>query len=518
MDNLSSKFPMRSFVQFIIVDSFPVQLGVEVYCVKAAIYTRVSTDMQAEEGFSLIAQLSRLRHYCESQGWIVSDVYTDDGYSAKDMNRPGLKSLLDDVKNRKMNVVLVYKLDRLTRSVRDLDDLLTEFDRYEVSFKSATEVYDTTTATGRLFLHLVASLAQWERETIAERTRFGQEQMTLQGRWSGGHAPFGYANKDGQLVIHDQQADVIRGIFSRYTSGEGNTKILRWLNNPESPQLAPNGRWTQGALKYVLRNPLYAGYVRYGYRSVQGRKQPNHIIKEGIHEAIIDADMWELTQKIIRQRQVFPSRSSEGTYPLSGILRCGKCGAAMSGRTHYRTSKSVDKEPNRHYICNERQHSGLCDLPMFQQSRVENVLLEYLEGYHVVPEVDEQSTRIAEVSKAKEQIQQEIRDLKRTHTRWMDAYEHEDITSTELHSRLDPIREKLQVLDDRLDDLQDSVSIDPEFLKGVLQSFRFTWQAADSSDRKALISTIIERIDIYPDGKAPSRRPIPFRLQVTFRT
>ncbi|MGF9826753.1 recombinase family protein, partial [Brevibacillus agri] len=131
---------------------------------RTAVYMRVSTEDQAREGFSIPAQREKLLAYVHSQGWEVAAIYADEGISAKDTNRPALKRLLRDIREGNIDVVLVYRLDRLTRSVLDLYRLLQEFEKYDVRFKSCTEVYDTTTAIGRLFITLVAALAQWERE------------------------------------------------------------------------------------------------------------------------------------------------------------------------------------------------------------------------------------------------------------------------------------------------------------------------------------------------------------------
>jgi site-specific DNA recombinase len=148
---------------------------------KVAAYIRVSTQMQVEDGYSLSAQRERLKAFAYSQGWEIVKFYVDEGLSAKDMDRPDLQRMLKGVREGIFDIVLVYKLDRLTRSVIDLDKLLTEFSKHDVMFKSSTEVYDTTTATGRLFIRLVASMAQWERENLGERVRFGMQEKARKG-------------------------------------------------------------------------------------------------------------------------------------------------------------------------------------------------------------------------------------------------------------------------------------------------------------------------------------------------
>lgn len=186
---------------------------------RTAVYIRVSTDDQAREGFSIAAQREKLLAYIYSQGWEVADIYADEGVSAKDTNRPALTRMLADISRGCIDVVLVYRLDRLTRSVLDLYQLLQEFERYGVHFKSCTEVYDTTTAMGRLFITLVAALAQWERENLAERVKMGMGQMVRERKRPGGPPPFGYVLREGQLQLHPEEAKLVRTMFTQYLIG-----------------------------------------------------------------------------------------------------------------------------------------------------------------------------------------------------------------------------------------------------------------------------------------------------------
>ena len=163
------------------------------------IYIRVSTREQAEEGYSIGAQKDRLISYCHAQGWTDYRIYVDEGVSAKDMKRPQLIQLMDDIKAGKINLILVYRLDRFTRRVRDLHEMLEFLEKYQCKFRSATEMYDTTTAMGRMFIGLVALMAQWEVENMSERISFALEKKVTDGEHVGA-PPFGYDSIDENLL------------------------------------------------------------------------------------------------------------------------------------------------------------------------------------------------------------------------------------------------------------------------------------------------------------------------------
>ena len=227
---------------------------------KAVIYTRVSTEEQVKEGFSLAAQLDRLRSFCDSQGWDVADVYTDEGVSAKNTERPELNRLLRDCPRQKFDVVVVYRLDRLTRSVMDLYKLLQLFDAHKIGFRSATEVFDTTNAVGRLFLTIVAALAQWERENLGERIRMGFDQKKREGKWHSTNVPYGYHRVDDQLVIAEEEAEIIREMFRQYIGGLGVHRLVMWLRERTGRLWTSSGTYYSWLLdKHDKKDPASGG-------------------------------------------------------------------------------------------------------------------------------------------------------------------------------------------------------------------------------------------------------------------
>ena len=203
--------------------------------VRCAIYTRVSTDQGLDQEFnSLDAQYDAASAYIKSQahaGWgLIRSRYDDGGYSGGSTDRPDLQRLLDDIRARKIDVIVVYKVDRLTRSLADFAKLVELFDAHGVSFVSVTQQFNTTTSMGRLTLNVLLSVAQFEREVTSERIRDKIAASKRKGLWVGGNLPLGYEMKDGKIVIIEQEAELVRSIFRRYLELGGVNELVRDLS------------------------------------------------------------------------------------------------------------------------------------------------------------------------------------------------------------------------------------------------------------------------------------------------
>lgn len=187
---------------------------------KCAIYTRVSTDNQAEVEFnSCEAQEAKIRSFISSQeGMEVFKVYSDPGYSGGNLNRPALQEMFADIRQGKINLVISYKIDRLTRSPKDFYQLIELFDRHGVDFISVTERFDTSTPSGRLLRNIMLTFAQFERELASERTKDKMLQRAAKGMWNGGLAPFGYKAENKKLIVDDKAAKIIKAIYDSYIS------------------------------------------------------------------------------------------------------------------------------------------------------------------------------------------------------------------------------------------------------------------------------------------------------------
>lgn len=466
---------------------------------RTAIYTRVSTQEQADEGFSLDAQLHRLRAYCESQGWTIADIYTDEGISAKDTDRPELQRMFADIQAGKIDVVLVYKLDRLTRSVHDLYDMLNLFDKHKVGFKSSTEVFDTTTAMGRLFITIVGALAQWERETIGERSRFGQAQMVREGRYFGHTAPYGYELRDGLLYINPIESPVVRLIFDLYLGGNGTSRIVKHLNDPSNNVPHPRGSetWSMKVVMGIVKNEVYAGYVRYGNKT-KGKPGKEFVLAKSDHEPIVSEDDFDRAQQLVKTRRTAPARSGTGVHPLVGVLRCGLCGGPMIGRTE-RAGTSGRVNEYHGYMCNTRRHHRTCDMKMWKQDVVEFAVVEEIERRTagMLKEVKNMPVHTGNAREAK-RIESALQNLSARRKKWTDAFNKDHITSEDLGEQLRTITQEENTLKLRLQEL--SAEQTPANLEH-LKNFSQHWNAATPPERKELIRFVAENIWVYSDGK-----------------
>ena len=257
--------------------------------IKTAIYTRVSTEDQAKEGFSLDAQLDKLRAYCKARGWDIAGEYIDDGYSGRTTKRPAYQKMMRDID--KWDVILVIKMDRIHRNSKNFMLMMEQLKKEEKEFVSMTESLDTSTAMGRFVMDIIQRIAQLESEQIGERVYVGMEQKAKMGEGVlGFNIPYGYEYRDGKLIINENEAEIVKIIFTWYTNGKSMGKIVEMLQNQKVPT-KKQGFWAKKTVSSILKNPVYCGYLKW-----------EKYLNKGDHKAIIDKETFNKVQEIIRQR------------------------------------------------------------------------------------------------------------------------------------------------------------------------------------------------------------------------
>ena len=462
---------------------------------KVACYLRVSTVEQSVEGYSISAQKNRLEAYCVSQGWEVVHWYVDEGISAKDTDRPELKRLLKGVEKKAFDTVLVYRLDRLTRSVLDLYSLLQTFESHDVKFKSATEVYDTTTATGRLFLTLIASLAQWERENLAERVSFGMEEKAKQGEWTVAAPPYGYMKENDELKIVESEAIIIKRIFHTYIEGRlGTRKIANQLN--DEGLRSRNGKpFIDNGIIYILRNPIYIGTMRYNYRVNHER----YFEVENAAPPIIDKETFDEANRLLGNRSYSHPRSATSSHIFSGgLLKCSRCGNAMYGKTSVikRNGKSYK---TKSYSCSNRQKHNACDMPYVAQNYLEIQFVKLLESFNddevreqVLGEGNEEKDHTIEIKA----IQSELSKLEDRKSKWQYAWVNEMISDSDFSRRMKEEEQKEKTLLSQLEVLEkDNHSTDisiPHSFEDITNG----WEYLDDTEKKNFVMMLFKSITV----------------------
>lgn len=334
---------------------------------RVAIYIRWSTDEQSE-GTTLAVQRESCEHYLLAQGWKLREelIYVDDGYSGGSMERPGLDALRKAIRQGKVTCVVVFKLDRLSRSVIDTVNLVLQEWEGLCYIKSTREPVDTTTSAGKMFFYMLASYAEWERSVIRERTMSGKIKRAQQGKNPGYTAPYGYARgeRPGEWVINEGEAAVVQRVFAEYVAGKGIHAIAEGLYK-SGVRPRRSDRWHATTIAQMLGNVSYTGVLEYGRTAVAPRavrestgksrvsfEEPRYARIEGALPVIISADLFERAQRVHASKAAVRGRRSlSSDFLLSGVVRCA-CGGTLrgdtrSGRGHryYRCTNAAASRP-----------------------------------------------------------------------------------------------------------------------------------------------------------------------------
>jgi site-specific DNA recombinase len=440
---------------------------------KAAIYIRVSTDDQAREGFSIPAQRDRLSAYVNSQEWEIYDYFVDDGYSAKDTKRPAFQRMMKDAEERKFDLILVHKLDRFTRNVRDLYDILEKLHRFNVSFRSSQEQFDTTTTMGRAMIGMLGIFAQWERETIADRVYWGMEQKIISGQRNGAQAPMGYDLVEG-LLVPNGDAEFIQRLFMMYLSGYGMPTINGILAK-ENKSLHIKTLW------YILKNPIYCGEYRWNFRS-KGIRTHKEIVVQGDIIPIISKDDFYRAQSLMKTREK-KGRAATSEYLFSGIVKCARCGYPMNGGIRHNKNESI-----LFYRCGGRVQYGKCDMPRIREEAIEEALLAEMRQTKKElakrVQVEEKPNAKKDVAK----ITKEMEQIKKRKEKWRLAFANELISMEELRNYTDKEKQREAELQSELGDLRRSADtfLSVDELHKLFQDITVAWKKIGNTQAKKM--------------------------------
>ncbi|MCK4437371.1 recombinase family protein [bacterium] len=356
-----------------------------------AIYIRVSTEDQVKEGYSLEVQRECLKSFAKREGFEIFRAYQDDGISGYSTERPALKELLKDAEQKKFDLVLVYKIDRFSRNLKDLLNLVDKLSSYGVGFKSATEPFDTTTSAGKLMFQQLGSFAEFERNRIAERVFPGMIKGVQQGNWQGArYSPYGYRyNKTEKLLeIDEEEANVVKIIYTMCLAGKSICSITEYLTKKKYRNRKGN-IFTTKLIGDILKNRIYAGKLvwnRHHYDKTKKTKKgyayiknsPDKIIiAQGKHKPMISEEDFELAQEKLKIRRI-EIKKKAGDYPLSGILYCAKCNHKYLGRSAISNHRTGAKK--RWYRCSAYQTSFIrCKNKGIKSLEIESEVAEILE-------------------------------------------------------------------------------------------------------------------------------------------
>jgi site-specific DNA recombinase len=492
--------------------------------IRCAIYTRKSTDEGLDQDFnSLDAQREAAEAFIRSQrgeGLVaLPERYDDGGFSGGSLDRPALERLLADIRGGAIECVVVYKVDRLSRSLIDFARIIEIFDKYKVSFVSVTQQFNTTNSLGRLTLNILLSFAQFEREIIAERTRDKISAARRKGKWIGGRPMLGYDidPRSRRLIINSDEAFQVRMMFRLYIEYNSLLAGVREMDRrgwrtkewvTRRGVMEGGKPFTKGRLFRLLTNPIYVGKIDFKNETYEGE-----------HDAIVNASIWEETQRILQRNSLNGGVEVRSTYSalLQGLLRCASCQAAMT-RTY--ATKNSHRSP--HYTCAGAQQRGQgnCDGKPVAESSIKAFVTRQIRRIGSDPRI-----AAAVIAKANENRRGTVADLTLEHQvaqrelARMGTKLHELLPNVgcdeqtiseqmaDLHKRIDQTERRSMEILRELRGLEGE-SVEEADVRVVLAEFDPLWKLLNSHEQVRIVCALIESV-VY-NGKT-NRVTVGFR-------
>lgn len=480
--------------------------------VRCGIYTRKSTSEGLDMDFNTLdAQREAAEHYIRTfaaQGWTVLPArYDDGGFTGGNLDRPALQRLMEDIDRGEVDMVVVYKVDRLSRSLLDFARLMEKFEKKSIGFVSITQHFDTSTSMGRLVLNVLLSFAQFERELISERTRDKIAAARRRGKWTGGPPVLGYrVDTDRRaLAVVPGEAEVVKLAFDLYLKMRSIGAVAEKLNalgHTQKRHATKSGKrigghaWDKNAVHRLLRNPLYAGKVK--------QKDELH---PGEHPPLVGTDVFERVQKSLADRSTGRGarRSRRPEYLLTGILRCLPCDAAMTSSVgRGRNGKSY-----RYYRCRREANEGTaCPTGLLAADEVESAVIAQVREAarcgdlqrEILAQLNEDDGSLAEVQEQRERLTARLAELNGEARRLLAAFSGAGTGSKllverlgELEADMDRVRLELGEVEGRLRSVA-GVRQEVERVAEFLDGFDELWDALVPAERRELLHILVRRV------------------------
>lgn len=495
--------------------------------IKVAIYVRVSTEEQAEHGYSIDAQLNTLRDYCRLYNKEVFHEYVDRGISGKEMTRrEQLQRLLKDAEQGLFQEVIVWKFNRMSRKNKDLLEIVDWLEKHNVHFRSFSENFDTSTPMGRFALQMMGAVGELERNTIVENVKLGMKQRAREGFFNGGSC-LGYESVKptetdrNTLRIVPAEAPTVRKIFSLYAAGKGLRSIANQLNR-EGHRTNKGNTFGSDSIRQIITNPIYIGHIRYNRFEDWSEKRrkgktSEAIIVEGRHEAIIDQELWDKVQRLFQQKSKVSPRQQQSENLLTGLIRCPECNTPMVASRTVNYLKDGTKVTRRYYSCGQFRSKGssVCHANSVKAEEAENYVLKRVKRVLNHPQLLADITKAAndKLINNQESLRQELpaivaklEQLADKKRKILDVYELEDLDRETLGKRLREITAEEHSLSLRKSEIeaglrQEVREVPETLLRSLLMRFDLLLEQAPVEQKKMLLLMAVKEITLTEKKK-----------------